>query len=174
VAAFEGHARTRLLGALLLLHYPEIAERLPEVEALRSEAEQLTVVFRAIGEVFPSLQDLRRKSEALMAALRACREHSLAAAAQARIAELEPELRQILAGLKPRLEQVRYPYHHSREDVTLAEFARADIPANKVDALCNKCAWHINGLQSLYVRVLGRLTFISLKVEEKIPATPAL
>jgi Zn-dependent protease with chaperone function len=172
--AYESHAQTRLVGAMLLLHHPGIAAKLPEIEALRNEADQLTIVFRVIGQVFPVLQELRRKNEAMMDALRACQEQSLAAAARVRVAELEPELRQILAGLKPRLEQVRYPYNDTRDDITLAKFARADIPANKVEGLCNKCACHVNGLLPLYARVLGRLAFIALKVEEKIPVASTL
>ena len=174
LSAFEGHAQTRLLGALLLLHEPEM-DGIPEIETLRNEADQLTIVFRGIGEVYPLLQELRRKANAFTAASRAYREKSLAAAARTRMTELEPELRRILAEIKPRLEQVLYPYHHSRDDVTLAEFARTDTPAtHKVQALYNNSACHVNRLLPLYQRVLGRLAFIALKVEESISATPAL
>ena len=62
-----------------------------------------------------------------------------------------------------------YPFYHAREGIGLAEFARTDIPAtHKLQALFNDCTCHLDRLLPLYQRVLGRLTYIALQVEEKI------
>jgi len=64
---------------------------------------------------------------------------------------------------------VAYPFHHAREDLTIDEFARNDIPAShRLQALCNDCTCHLNRLLPLYQRVLARLTFIALRVEERV------
>jgi hypothetical protein len=67
------------------------------------------------------------------------------------------------------LADVPYPFFHSREGISLAEFARADIPAtHQLQALFNDCTCHLNRLLPLYQRVLGRLAYIALQVEEVI------
>jgi Zn-dependent protease with chaperone function len=172
LGTFEAHAQTRLTAALHLLHHPEI--QLENLETLRKEVDQLTVVFRGIGEIFPSLQDLRRKAEAFLAASHARCEQSLAKAAQARMSELEPELRELMKGLKQWLKEVPYPFDPLRNNVTLAEFARSQVPAeHKLEAFYNDCASHVNRLLPLYQRVLGRLAFIALTVEQTIPNSSA-
>jgi len=171
LALFEGHAQTRLGAAMRLMNAPEFAEKIADVEALRSEANRLRVVFNELGEVFIPLRELRRKNEALRAAWQARREPSLASAAQARVAQLEPELKQILKELTTRLDQVAYPFHHARTGMTLEGFVQSETAADlQLGALYNNGARHVNQLSAVYQRVLGRLSFIALKVEDAIPA----
>ena len=163
------HAQTRLISAFLLLRCPEVVKNIPNAAGLETEMDQLTPVFRFLGEIFPSLQELRRTTEALHAALEGFSDPSKnrVALTKARAEQLQLELRATLPDLKSRLANVHYPFDPSRPDMMLAEYARAGIPAvHKLQATYNDCASHINRLMSLYFRVLGRLAFIALKVEE--------
>jgi hypothetical protein len=168
LTAFEGQARARLLGALRLLQCPEVADKIGDAAALRREADRLTPVFDRLGQAFIPLQALRRKTGAITAAFQAQGHKTRAAEACGRIDELAPELGLLLAEIKKLIQDVPYPFHHPREDLTLHEFARTDIPAtHKLEALYNDCACHLNRLLPLYQRVLGRLAFIAIKVEEQ-------
>jgi len=168
---FEKNAAARLDCALQLLNEPAVAEKVPNAAALQREARQLRIVFARLGKAFGPLQDLRRKFSALAAAINACNEETRRSnrleAAERRINELAPQIKESIKVIRTAIEETAYPFHHAREDLTLEEFARSDIPAtHKLEALCNDCTCHLNRLLPLYQRVLGRLGFIALQVEK--------
>ena len=106
---------------------------------------------------------------AFISAIDARNQRRLAEGADKRVDELAPELENGLKEIRTHIQGVPYPFHHPREDITLDDFARTDIPAtHKLEALYNDCTCHTNRLLPLYHRVLARLTFIALKVEEQI------
>lgn len=169
LAMFEGHAQTRLAGALRLLRDAEVGGKIKDVESLRGEADRLMVVFQEFGEMFVPLQELRRKSQALTAAVQARRQPSMAMAAQARREQLEPELRQMLAALKVRLQKVPYPFNDLRANMTLEDFAQSEVPENQLlGVLYSNCSGYPHRLLPLYQRVLGRLCLIALTVEQSL------
>jgi Zn-dependent protease with chaperone function len=173
IEPFEQFARTRLAGALQLLKDPAIAAKLENAPALQAEAAQLLPVFACLGEAFVPLQELRRKFNAFVAALNAASQEQRRTTrldqAEARVNELSPELKDLVQQVRRPLVDVPYPFHHAREDLTLDEFAKNDIPASqKIQALHNDCAIHLERLLPLYHRVLGRLAFIAITVERKL------
>jgi hypothetical protein len=167
--AFENHARTRLNCALQLLRNPDLSGKISDGALLQREAAQLTVVSARLGRVFVPLQELSRKFGAFASALQSLRQPALAPRAERRVNELSPPLKEMIKEIRTLIEGVPYPFPHPREGLTLDEFARNDIPAtHKLNALYNDCHCHLSRLLPLYQRVLGRLTFIALKVEEQI------
>ena len=91
------------------------------------------------------------------------------AGVQLRISQLSTELEGNLKSIRDELQGLRYPFLHAREELTIVDFARSDIPAtNKLEALFNNCNCHLSRLLPFYQRVLARLTFIATKVEEQI------
>jgi Peptidase family M48 len=167
--AFEKNADARLTCALRLFQDPVVAGKIDDVTALQREAAHLSGVFERLSQAFVPLQELRRNFNAFEAALGMLNEPKLAEKADRRIAELVPVLQNTIKDIRTAIEGVSYPFRHPREDITLEEFARTDIPAtHKLEALFNNCECHLNRLLPVYYRVLGRLTFIAMKVEEKI------
>jgi Zn-dependent protease with chaperone function len=170
---FEGHAAARMSGALQLLKAPEIAQNIEESSRLQEEADQLREVISRLGDAMGPLGELARTFSAFRAALEAVgsekRRNTRVEQAEARLNELGPRLKKLLATIREPLAGVPYPFHHSRQDLTLDEFAKNDIPAsNKLQSICNDCTCHLDRLQPLYFRVLSRLAFISLQVERQI------
>jgi Zn-dependent protease with chaperone function len=170
---FERHAQTRLSGALQLLNDPATAARISNAEVLRAEAAQLTLVFARLGEAFGPLQELRRKFGAFTAALDAGAKEQRRTArleqVEARLNELAPQLKELIEQIRLPLRDVPYPFHHARQDLSLDEFAKNDIPANnRIQSLCNDCTCHLDRLVTVYQRVLSRLAFIALNVERQI------
>src|SRR6266404_2817405 len=104
--AFEENTQIRLGCALQLLRDPNVAARIGEVGSVQKEADQLSLVFRRLGEVFVSLQELRRKSRAFMSAIDARTERRLAERADQRVAELTAELENGLNAIRPRIQSV--------------------------------------------------------------------
>ncbi|EEF59175.1 M48 family metalloprotease [Pedosphaera parvula] len=169
ISAFEQHAQTRLSSALALLNHPDIASKITEADALKAEAAQLSPIFSSLGRAFEQLQELRRGFEALTAMLEMRRDSKRKERVEQRISHLSPQLESFIKAIRVQLEGLPYPFPHAREEITLAEFARSDIPATqKLEALFNNCNCHLNRLLPLYQRLLGRLTFIASKVEEQI------
>ena len=167
--AFENYAGTRLSCALQLVRQPDFASKLEGAPALQREARQLIPVFASLGQVFARLQDVRRKSNALLCAAQAANQPKLVELATQRINQLAPELQRTTGEIRATLEGVPYPFHHPHEDLTLENFARNDIPAtHKLEALLNDCSCQVNRLLPLYYRVIGRLSFIALTVEKKL------
>jgi hypothetical protein len=144
-------------------------KKIKNAESLQQEAARLNVVFVRLGQAFGSLQEIRRKTNALTSVCEARREPKRAERANQRIAELTPDLARLTKEVQNIIQGVPYPFHHPVEDLTLDAYARNDIAAsNKLQALYNDCACQLNRLLPLYGRVLGRVTFIALKVEEAI------
>jgi Zn-dependent protease with chaperone function len=170
--SFEKAAQSRLAGALELLEDGAVIQNVENGQDLQKEARQLSIVFARLGQVFGSLQEVRRKFGAFMAAFEAGtkeeRRNARVEQAEARVNELLPQLQQLVQNIREPLRDIPYPFHHAREDLTLDEFARNDIPAsNKIQALCNDCHCHLDRLLPLYYRVLGRLCFIAIQVENQ-------
>lgn len=170
---FETHAQSRLTGALSLLAESSIAAGIEDGNDLQDEAARLRPVFARLGQVFGPLQELRRKFAAFNAAFEAGtreeRRNARVEQAEARVNALLPELQKLVQEIREPLRDIPYPFHHARQDITIEEFARNDIPAsNKVQALCNDCNCALDRLVPLYYRVLGRLCFIALQVEKQI------
>jgi len=173
LAAFQRHAQTRLSGALQLLNDPALASKVNDAAALQAEAAQLIVVFARVGETMAPLLELGRKFSAFRAALNAAatekRRNSRVEQAEARLNELDPQLKELIKQIRQPLREVPYPFHHARQDLTVDEFAKNDIPAsNKLHSLCNDCTCHLDRLLPLYQRLLSRLAFIALEVEQQI------
>jgi Zn-dependent protease with chaperone function len=167
--AFENHARTRLDCALQLLQDPDLSGKICDGAALQAEAARLTPVFARLGRAFVPLQELRRQFGAYISAIQGLGQPALAAPADRRVGELSPRLKETIKEVRTLIEGVPYPFPHPREGLTLDEYARNDIPAtHKLEALYNDCSCHLNRLLPLYQRVLARLTFLALKVEERI------
>jgi hypothetical protein len=171
--AFERQAQLRLTSALRLLNDPTLTEKISQAETLQAEAAQLVPVFACVGEAFVPLQELRRKYGGFAAALDAAageqRRTDRLEQAEARLNELALQLKDLIQQVRSPLRDVPYPFQHARQNLTLDEFAKNDIPAaNRVQALCNDCTCHLDRLLPLYQRVLARLTFIALEVERKL------
>ena len=166
---FEKQAGTRLGCGLQLVRQCEFAQRIVGAEALQLEADRLTGAFSRLGQVFGRLQEVRRKSSALLCAAQATNQPKLAESANRRINELAPDLQKLIQEIRADIAGALYPFPHPREDLTLEEFARNDIPAkHKLEALYNDCSCHLSRLVPLYHRILGRLAFIALRVESKL------
>jgi Zn-dependent protease with chaperone function len=169
ISAFEQQAQIRLSSALALLNRPEIASRIADANALQSEAAQHGVIFAGLGRAFGPLQELRRNFEAFATTLQMRSDSSRSQKAEQRINQLSLELEGNIKAIRVQLEGLQYPFPHAREELSIVEFARSDIPAtHKLEALFNNCRCHLSRLLPLYQRVLARLTFIATKVEEQI------
>ncbi|MDB6121335.1 MAG: heat shock protein HtpX [Pedosphaera sp.] len=169
LAAFEQQAQIRLTAALQLLNAPEIAANINEASSLQQEAATLAVVFARLSQAFVPLQELRRKFNAFSTMLQTRGPSSSNAKAEQRISELAPELENLIKQIRESVQGIPYPFKHAREEITIDEFARSDIPAtHKLEALYNNCSCQLTRLLPLYHRVLSRLAFIALQVESKL------
>ncbi|HXP60605.1 MAG TPA: M48 family metalloprotease [Dongiaceae bacterium] len=170
---FERHAQTRLAAALRFLNEAALAGKISGAAAVQAEAARLTPVFARLGAAFGPLHELRRQLGAFTAALdagaREERRTTRLEQAQARANELAPKIKELIKQVDSLLGDVPYPFQDPRKDLTLAAFAKSDMPAsNRVQVLCNEGACHLERLLPLYQRVLGRLAFIALTVERQL------
>jgi hypothetical protein len=167
---FAKHAEARLVSALQLLYEPTVVRKIPDLESLQTETTTLAAVLARLGRAYEPLQELRRQSGAFTAAIHVrSSDAKLAARADKRVNDLAPELEKLIKEVQQPIENVPYPFSHGRVNLTLEKFAQSDIPAtHKLEALYNNCHCHVTRLTALYQRVLGRLTFIALKVEEQL------
>ncbi|HVM60446.1 MAG TPA: M48 family metalloprotease [Verrucomicrobiae bacterium] len=165
---FEADATRRLISDLRLLHAPEIAEGIENVEQLRAESAELVAVLAKLVSVYPSLLELRKEFLGMrsVGANRAkCPEPSRA---DYRVEKLAQEAQQAVQGIQTKLAHVRYPFPHAKTELCLADFAMPDrSDDHPIARSYQQASSHLDRLFGLYGRIIGRLVLIAEKVEAR-------
>jgi Zn-dependent protease with chaperone function len=163
---FESLAGTRLASVLALLNQTAFCQKVKDAAEWQKQLEMLVPVYIQLCRAFYPLQELRRKTVALNMALNIPPRDQRAALARARVAELVPLIQNRMAGIKALLQELPESCRTLENDATLTDLAKSDIPtAARPHALVSYSRRMTDGLLPLERYVLGRLTWIALKVE---------
>ncbi len=163
----------RLTRALGLLAVPEVAARVDPDRALREEVPRLLETAILLGSLFETGRELieeRAVLAALASKLEAYPEHDELGQ---RLREVIKILYEKLAFLATALDGVPYPFAHSYEHMTLADFVVAwPQEDGDLEQLYEATQQTLDRFYEVYFRVAGRLAFIAQQLEEAVGLAP--
>jgi len=166
--AFEADTTIRLISALRLLHSPQVAEGIKDVERLRVQATELTGVLPKLVSVYPLLLALRQQFlgiQVVSANRSKCPEPGRA---DFRVNKLAQDAQQNIQAIQTKLAHVRYPFQHAKTELSLADYAMPDrSDDNSVARTYQQASSHLERLFKLYTRILGQLVLIAVTVEDR-------
>jgi Zn-dependent protease with chaperone function len=169
-ADFETAARERLASALRLLDNPLAAQRLPNAEAWRREAAELTTVLIRLGEVHHQVLEIRRKLRALVTVLANVGSNQPDAKLSRQISVLVGLLGKLNGEIRSHLRGTPLPFAHARGRISVGEYLHDPTPQEtELGAACQQSETCLDHYFSLHLRILGRLVMIAEQVEQSRP-----
>jgi len=164
--AFEADARLRLASALQLLHAPEVAEGIENLEQLKAEAMKLAAVLPKLATAYPQLLELRRQFIGLQTLFAYREKCSAKERLDYRVTKLAQEAQQCIQEIQAKLAHVRYPFSHAKTELSLADFAMPDRSNDHpVLRSYQQAESHLSRLFGLNSQILGQLALIAERVE---------
>ncbi len=169
---FETAASERLSAALQLLQVPKVAETIPNGVELQEEVRNMIrdarLISNMIGEL-PSLRIMYRRIAILFSRLGNQQNRALV---ESIIGQLEG-ITMRLTTIYHELHDVRYPFDHANDNMTLQEFVIPYLPeAINVGGVVNATQLLFERLYVLQVRLFARLAQAAEQVETVLGLPP--
>jgi hypothetical protein len=121
---FDDASMTRLTDSLQLLRLPQMISAIPKAVQLRDEAKELVWVLSRMGKVFGPLLELRRDCSALEVLLHFRRNQQPADNLTFTLDNLCAGIREKMGRIELHTSRIRYPFHHTTEQVFVSGYAR--------------------------------------------------
>jgi hypothetical protein len=126
-------------------------------ESTETDAE-LICLLTAIGAEMPRAHEIGSKLRAFALLAQNIGNHSRPADVERAILELVHELKSLLTGIQERLKGFAYPFPHARGQLSVADYARSEQPAqNDWQRVYQDCQSHVERLFALNYRLIGRV-----------------
>jgi len=122
------------------------------------ELAALAPLLAAVGAEMPRAHEMGSKLSAfaLLAQIRG--NHSDPAAVDKIVSALAAELQSWISGIQERLKPFAYPFPHARGQLTVAEYARSEKPAEfELQRVYQDGQSHVDRLFALHYRLIGRI-----------------
>ena len=165
-------AERRLASALALLPHPELAGRIPDHARLVEETPRLIASLSELSSAIHAIEVLRRDLFALATLLEnfAGNEDSeeFLTALHCRTGRAVRRLVQLGAQLEP----MAYPFNGECGRLSTARYVLGNevLDENDVGSVCQVLQQSLERFDGLYLRVLGRLTDVAVRVEAAVGA----
>ncbi|MDB6065061.1 MAG: heat shock protein HtpX [Pedosphaera sp.] len=167
--AFEQAAKTRLIDALQLIRRPQSAAVISNSAQLQDEATQLIFVLSRMDGVLEPLAEMRKDCAALETVLEHRQNQPFADNVTATLENLCTSLQQRINQIQQLTARIRYPFQHASENVFVSEYARnKEYRPDPIELTLLEGRVHVEKLNALYQRLLGRLVVIAEQVETGI------
>ncbi len=119
---------------------------------------ELRRLFAAVGAEMPRVHEIGSRLNAFSLLAQNRPNHSNPAQVDQVVSELVIELKGLINGIQERLKPFSYPFPHPRGQLTVAEYARSDKPAeNDWHRLYLDGSAHVERLFALHYRLIGRI-----------------
>ncbi len=173
LAEFEKAAADRLSAALELLQAPQIAARLENAQKWQDECARIVPAVRAIATDLPWVLTMRNEQAALGILLDRVegnrRNEQFLWCVQRAAEALEVSIRQ----RREQLSIVPYPLDHAKGSMTVGDYVVVDLPwSEDVVAIFHVGRVAVENVLTLYVRLVGRLSFFAEHVEKALGLQP--
>ncbi|MCG6916412.1 MAG: M48 family metallopeptidase [Deltaproteobacteria bacterium] len=170
---FEKLVRHRMTGALQLLNVQSVAAKITKGEEPKKTAERFIKTAHALENQMATVRDLQIAYQqlAVLTNQLAGKEDDEKLVRQVRV-KME-DLRQTLARLRRLLSEISYPFEHTKDQMTLGEFAILKVPAkDELGPLLDGAYEAVDRLFRVYARLVGRLTYLAEMVESGLGLSP--
>jgi hypothetical protein len=165
LTAFDGAVRACFVAASGLLDLAIRPEGHPG-----NEARRLIEVLAALRAIHPSFMDLRKDQTILHQLFsngrRTRDEERFGKCVVDTSDRLDAHIQTIQSGL----DKVAYPFPHSGDPMTLAQYCRSGMPlaSNRIEGIYHDAANHLEKLSDVYFRILARLVAICEQVDGRL------
>jgi Zn-dependent protease with chaperone function len=123
-----------------------------------SELADLARLLTAVGAEMPRAREIGLKLSAFSVLGQNRGNHSDPARVDKAAWALAAELKSLISGIQERLNPFPYPFPHARGRLTVAEYARAEKPADfELQRVYQDGQSHVNRLFALHYRLVGRI-----------------
>ena len=170
---FETLLRHRITGALLLLNVSSVVAKIDNGEDPKQTAERFIKTAHAVENQLTAVRDLQIAYQQLAVLVNQSEkeENNEKLVRQVRL-KME-DLRQILARLRRLLMDIIYPFEHTQTQMTLGEFAIAEVPGkDELVPLLDGAYEAVDRLFRVYARLVGRLAYLAELVENALGLPP--
>lgn len=173
IGAFEEGTRRRIEAALVLLHTPQVRERVGDAAKMLEQARRIAIAIEGMRSVSESIEDLIRAHQGLSVLLSCAKGREEDPKMKSRIRAMRGTVYRALDALYIRLKTTPYPFEHPNGAVSIG-VVTVDIPPPRDDtgAVLNKGQIVLEALDRLYARCMGTLARISLDVEKALGLPP--
>ena len=170
---FETLLRHRITGALQLLNVSSVVAKIDNGEDPKQTAERFINTAHAVENQLSAVRDLQIAYQQLAVLVNQSEkeENNEKLVRQVRL-KME-DLRQILARLRRLLMDIIYPFEHTQTQMTLGEFAIAEVPGkDELVPLLDGAYEAVDRLFRVYARLVGRLAYLAELVENALGLPP--
>jgi len=163
LAAFDADIRACFIAAVGLMNLGR-----PE-ESWHEEIRQLIEVLAAFRNIHEAFTDLRNDQAVLHQLFSNGRDTRSEERFGNCVVQTANRLDAHIGRIQEALENVPYPFPHSGDPMTLAQYCRSGMPlaSNQIEGIYNDSAHHLDKLSDVYFRVLARLVTIAEEVGPK-------
>jgi Zn-dependent protease with chaperone function len=163
---FEETATERLLLSLSFLRDPALAPKIAQSEELSAEADRIMPATRRLGELMPSLTELRNEQAALACVAELLKDNQDNATLVNAIRNRMGRVLKHLGNVQAALSELPYPFDHAGGPITLRKQVLPHLPGpDNLGGIYEAAVETVNQLYELYFRCMGRLAWISEQVE---------
>lgn len=166
-------AKNRMVLALQLLAIPKVYNHIENGAALRGRVDNLLTTLSWLERVWPALDQLDLVCVELDALLRNWNRDTANPMMHAQIERRIAHVSRMLIKVKSELGDMKYPFRHAIEGITISDYAlKAIPPTDDIRGMFEAAGDLRNQLFSLYYRVFAFLAVTSEKVEESFGMEP--
>ena len=170
---FEEQLRCRMAAALQLLTVRALAAKIENAEDQKKRAERFIDTANRLENQLDAIRDLNIAYQQLGALVNHLEGNEEDEKLVRQIRRKMGELRKGLITLKTRLSDVPYPFEHTKDKMTLAEFAIEYLPSEDELGPILEVAWEaMDKLFRVYARLSGRLARVAEMVEKTVGLQP--
>jgi Zn-dependent protease with chaperone function len=170
---FEKLLHDRMIGALQLLSVQAVAARIENGEELKQVTERFMKTANLLETQMPAVRDFNIAYQQLGALVNQLESNQENEQLVRQIRSKMREVRKSLAALKNRLDGMDYPFEHTKDRMTLGDFALGYIPEDDdLGPLLDAAYQAIDKILRVYARLAGRLTNTAELVEKALGLEP--
>jgi len=166
-------ARSRMASGLQLVHVPDVAARLENVEPLRKRLAAISETHQALERAWHQILRLREVRNVLQLLLSTIESDRISDALHQQIMRLSGVATNAIGQIRVELFNTSYPFQHAKGKISVADFALAKVPDGEQPFEVVRSANEmLEKLIGLYFRVMAHLAVCAEKVEEALGLPP--
>jgi len=143
------------------------------VKAEAAEIAEFARLLAAVGGEMTRAYEIGAKFRAFTMLLRNHGNHPKPHEVDEVVSQIVAQLQTLIDGIQQRLKPFTYPFPHARGQLTVAEYARSEKPAeNEWQRVYFDSDAHVDRLFALHYRLIGRILTFADAAEQRLAKTP--
>ncbi len=171
--SYADWAKQRLAAAISLLHHPEAAEHIADVDVCRVQANTYLHILARLGYLLGPMTGVTNDLKSMASKLQRLQAEGQNPTLVSHILKNGRELRQKLTAICREMKDEPYPYQHGQGQISIARYFAEEIPASDdIGELFETSQDILQKFYTLYYRTLGKMAIVAEKVEASFGLDP--